>query len=221
MASSDGPTSQTSGSRFAGTRSRQAGRRGRAALRSLRHLPPSVVLLTGLLAGFTVFQLLRAAQQAESADALADWAGACARLEEATARTPRCASRRSGSGLSGSLPVLSRPGKTPILRFPEPAGRNSPPDPLPLQPFPAICSVRRLSQRGLRPPQRPLRPSSVSFQTRPLRIPSSRGNHRRPRKQEHSRSGRICSRQAACLPYRPRRSPKVTGKTRKARPPRS
>lgn len=65
MASSDGPTSQTSGSRFAGTRSRQAGRRGRAALRSLRHLPPSVVLLTGLLAGFAVFQLLRAAQQAE------------------------------------------------------------------------------------------------------------------------------------------------------------
>jgi len=83
MASSDGPTSQTSGSRFAGTRSRQAGRRGRAALRSLRHLPPSVVLLTGLLAGFAFFQLLRAAQQAESADALADWAGACARLEEA------------------------------------------------------------------------------------------------------------------------------------------
>ena len=82
MASSDGPTSQTSGSRFAGTRSRQAGRRGRAALRSLRHLPPSVVLLTGLLAGFAFFQLLRAAQQAESADALADWAGACARLED-------------------------------------------------------------------------------------------------------------------------------------------
>ena len=103
------------------------------------------------------------------------------------------------------------------MRFP----LVSPPDPLPLQPFPAICSVRRLSQRGLRPPHGPLRPSSVSFQTRPLRIPSSRGNHRRPRKQELSRSGRICSRQAACLPYRPLPSPKVTGKTRKARPPRS
>ena len=218
MASSDGPTSQTSGSRSSGPRSRQAGRRGRAVVRSLRHLPPSVVLLTGLLAGLAFFQLLRAAQQAESADALAAWAGACARLEEAYGTD---ASRRSGSGLSGSLPVLSRPGKKPILRFPEPAGRNSPPDPLPLQPFPAICSVRRLSQRGLRPPQRPLRPSSVSFQTRPLRIPSSRGNHRRPRKQEHFRSGRICSRQAACLPYRSLPSPKVTGKTRKARPPRS
>lgn len=82
MASSDSPASQTSGSRSAGPRSRQAGRRGRAVARSLRHLPPSVVLLTGLLAGFAFFQLLRAAQQAESADALADWAGACARLEE-------------------------------------------------------------------------------------------------------------------------------------------
>lgn len=61
MASSDSPASQSSGSRFAGTRSRQAGRRGRAAVRPLRHLPPSVVLLTGLLAGLAVFQLLRAA----------------------------------------------------------------------------------------------------------------------------------------------------------------
>ena len=220
MASSDGPTSQTSGSRFAGTRSRQAGRRGRAALRSLRHLPPSVVLLTGLLAGFAFFQLLRAAQQAESADALADWAGACARLEEAygtdaamriEALRIRNVGKSSGPFAAGEIPH-------PV---PGPARKNSPPAPLPLQPFPAIRPVRRLSQRGLRPPQRPLRPSSVSFQTRPLRIPSSRGNHRRPRKQEHSRSGRICSRQAACLPYRPLPSPKLTGKTRKARPPRS
>lgn len=119
MASSDGPTSQTSGSRFAGTRSRQAGRRGRAALRSLRHLPPSVVLLTGLLAGFAVFQLLRAAQQAESADALADWAGACARLEEAygtdaamriEALRIRTVGKSSGPFAAGEIPHPPVPG---------------------------------------------------------------------------------------------------------------
>lgn len=121
MASSDGPTSQTSGSRFAGTPFPQAGRRGRAALRSLRHLPPSVVLLTGLLAGFAVFQLLRAAQQAESADALADWAGACARLEEAygtdaamriEALRIRTVGKSSGPFAAGEIPHPpgSRPG---------------------------------------------------------------------------------------------------------------
>ena len=83
MASSDGTAAQSSASRSAGTRSRQAGRRGRAALRSLSRLPSSLVLLAGLLAGFAAFELLRAAQQTESGDALADWAGACARLEEA------------------------------------------------------------------------------------------------------------------------------------------
>lgn len=83
MASSDGTAAQSSASRSAGTRSRQAGRRGRAALRSLSRLPSSLVLLAGLLAGFAAFELLRAAQQTESGDALADWTGACARLEEA------------------------------------------------------------------------------------------------------------------------------------------
>ena len=119
MASSDSPASQSSGSRFAGTRSRQAGRRGRAAVRSLRHLPPSVVLLTGLLAGLAVFQLLRAAQQAESADALADWAGACARLEEAygtdsamriEALRIRTVGKSSGPFAAGEIPHPPVPG---------------------------------------------------------------------------------------------------------------
>lgn len=119
MASSDSPASQSSGSRFAGTRSRQAGRRGRAAVRSLRHLPPSVVLLTGLLAGLAVFQLLRAAQQAEIADALADWAGACARLEEAygtdsamriEALRIRTVGKSSGPFAAGEIPHPPVPG---------------------------------------------------------------------------------------------------------------
>lgn len=119
MASSDSPASQSSGSRFAGTRSRQAGRRGRAAVRSLRHLPPSVALLTGLLAGLAVFQLFRAAQQAESADALADWAGACARLEEAygtdsamriEALRIRTVGKSSGPFAAGEIPHPPVPG---------------------------------------------------------------------------------------------------------------
>ena len=190
MASSDSPASQSSGSRFAGTRSRQAGRRGRAAVRSLRHLPPSVVLLTGLLAGLAVFQLLRAAQQAESADALADWAGACARLEEAygtdsamriEALRIRTVGKSSGPFAAGEIPHPPVPGTG---REKQPSGSASssalPGDPSRSQAFAARPSYS----------SRTLRPSSVSFQTRPLRIPSSRGNHRRPRKQEHSRSER-------------------------------
>lgn len=73
---------QVSESRFAGNRSRQAGRRRPVALRSLDHLPSSVVLLAGLLAGFAVFQFFRSVQGTESADALARWSEACARLEE-------------------------------------------------------------------------------------------------------------------------------------------
>lgn len=221
MASSDGPTSQTSGSRFAGTRSRQAGRRGRAALRSLRHLPPSVVLLTGLLAGFAVFQLLRAAQQAESADALADWAGACARLEEAygtdaamriEALRIRTVGKSSGPFAAGEIPHPPVPGPA---REEQPSG-SAPASALPGDLFRSQAFAARPSSSSRAAPAILRFLSDASPE-----VPSSRGNHRRPRKQELSRSGRICSRQAACLPYRPLPSPKVTGKTRKARPPRS
>ena len=132
MASSDGTAAQSSASRSAGTRSRQAGRRGRAALRSLSRLPSSLVLLAGLLAGFAAFELLRAAQQTESGDALADWAGACARLEEAYGMD-------AAGENSLPVPLLPCPAVSPSPRLSQ---RSLRPPPGPLPPF-SVSSLTR------------------------------------------------------------------------------
>lgn len=72
------------GKRSGRERSRTPSRsRGRSAVRFLKSLPLPAVLTAALLAGLALSPALRTAGQAEQTDALAAWAAACARLEEA------------------------------------------------------------------------------------------------------------------------------------------
>ena len=121
------------GKRSGRERTRASSRsRGRSAVRFLKSLPLPVVLTAALLAGFALSFVLRAAGQAEQTDALAAWAAACARLEEAygseaASRIEALRSQALGSGLN-SQAEAPREARLPlpVTALPRPARPQSP-----------------------------------------------------------------------------------------------